>query len=68
MTTARLIDPADLLSVPESAACLGITRQRVLQIIQRGDLVPVIQRPRMTLLHREDVEAYAARRREPVPA
>ena len=68
MATTRLIDPDDLVSVPESAALLGVTRQRVLQIIQRGGLVPVIQRPRMTLLHREDVEAYAARRREPVPA
>lgn len=68
MTTARLIDPADLMTVPESADLLGVTRQRVLQIIQRGGLVPVMQRPRMTLLHREDVEAYAARRREPVPA
>jgi excisionase family DNA binding protein len=68
MTTARLIDPADLISVPETADLLGVTRQRVLQVIQAGRLVPVIQRPRMTLLHREDVEAYAARRREPVPA
>lgn len=68
MTTARLIDPADLLSVPESAELLGVTRQRVLAIIRDGRLVPVIRRPRMTLLHREDVEAYAARRREPVPA
>jgi excisionase family DNA binding protein len=68
VTTARLIDPADLMTVPESADLLGVTRQRVLQIIQRGGLAPVLQRPRMTLLHREDVEAYAARRREPVPA
>lgn len=56
------------MTVPESADLLGVTRQRVLQIIQRGGLAPVLQRPRMTLLHREDVEAYAARRREPVPA
>lgn len=62
MTTARLVDPSDLMDPREAAAFLGVTRQRVHALVQAGRLCPVLRRERLTLLHREDLERYAATR------
>jgi excisionase family DNA binding protein len=68
--TTRLVDPADLMDPREAADLLGVTRQRVQQLVSRGQLCPVLRRERMTLLHRADVERYAESRdrRRAVPA
>lgn len=64
MTTARLIDPDDLMDMRECAEFLGVTRQRVHALVQAGRLQPVLRRERLTLILREDVEAYRANREQ----
>lgn len=58
--TRRLVDPGELVDSGEAADLLGITRQRVGQLVREGRLCPVFRRERVTLFHREDVQEYAA--------
>ena len=62
MSTAPLVNPADLLTSQEVADALGLTRQRISQMKHRGDLRPVVERTGVTLYLREDVEREAERR------
>lgn len=64
MTTGRLIDPDDLMDTRQAADVLGVSRQRVQQLVQTGRLAAVLQREKITLLLREDVEAYVATREQ----
>lgn len=52
-----------LLKVNESAAALGITRSRLYQLMQSGELKHV-KLGRSTLIPREELESFVARLRE----
>ena len=58
----HLVDPADLVTAREAADLLGLTPQRIGQLIRAGALTALVRRERVTLLHRDDVEQYAAQR------
>lgn len=55
----------DLVAVSEAARILELTPARVHQLIARGDFQRVVKisEQRFVYLHRSDVEALAARRR-----
>jgi excisionase family DNA binding protein len=52
-----------LLSVPEAAAVLGISK-RYAQLLIAGGALPTIRLGRRRLVHRADLEAFITERRE----
>jgi excisionase family DNA binding protein len=61
-------DPAELLTVPEAARLLGVSRQAILAAVARGrrgraGLPAVRVGARRLLIRRGDLIAYSARRR-----
>ena len=57
------IDPATLITNREAGELLGVTPQRVRQLIYGGALVPLVRRTRLTLLDAAEVRALALRRK-----
>ena len=62
MHTDELVDPRDLITTQEAAQALRVSRQRVWQLKDSGDLRPVVERTRLTLFLRQEVEKVAERR------
>lgn len=61
-----LLDPADLIGADDIAEMLGYANARVVSVVRsRHDDFPepVVSRARCTLWLRQDIEAWASRRR-----
>jgi hypothetical protein len=61
-THAATMDPGALVTNREAGEILGVTPQRVRQLIGEGALVPVVRRSRLTLLDAAEVGVLALQR------